>query len=275
MEWNWLGSILYGIFAGAFAFLPISADTHGVLGSQLMGLPGVPAGLSLGVHLGGVLAVLVSFYGYMGRLRREYRISAIVPRRRKRQPDAASLMELRLLKVAVVPAMLGCILAPMLRGLVALRWAMALITAFNAFIVLLPQYTRTANKDSRSLSGLDALLIGLSGVVGAIPGMSRVGVMTTVGSLRGADKTFALNFTYLLSLPVLAGLALGDIWLLISGSGTGVGFLGGLLAFLSAFGTGLAGIRFMQFLAVRVGYSAFAYYGWGLSMMIFILYLIG
>lgn len=275
MEWNWLGSILYGIIGGVFGFLPISADTHQVLIAQLFGTPAVPGGLSLGVHLGGLLAVTVALYSHMEHLRREYRIAAIPPRRRKRQPDIASLMEIRLLKVAVVPAVLSCIAAPFLRDLVSLRWAMALLTAFNAFAVLLPRYTRTANKDSRSLSGLDALLIGLSGILGAVPGLSRVGMMTTVGSVRGADRTFALNFTYLLSLPVLVGLCVGDIWMLLSGNGTGVGLLCGSLAMVASFGAGLAGIRFMRFLAVRVGYSGFAYYGLGLSMMIFILYLIG
>ena len=98
--------------------------------------------------------------------------------------------------------------------------------------------------------------------------------MTTAGSLRGADRRFALDFTCLLSLPVLLGLCVGEIILLLSGEGTGIGFFCGLLALLASFGGGLAGIRFMRFLAVRVGYSTFAYYGAGLSMMIFILYLI-
>jgi undecaprenyl pyrophosphate phosphatase UppP len=92
--------------------------------------------------------------------------------------------------------------------------------------------------------------------------------------MRGADRSFALNFTYLLSLPVLLGQSVGEICLLLSGVGTGIGLLSGLLAFLAAFGAGLAGIRFMQFLAVRVGYSSFSYYGAGLSMLIFVLYLI-
>ena len=275
MEWNWLGSFLYGIVGGVFAFLPISADTHQVLCSQLLGLPAVPGELSLGIHLGGVIAIIVSLYSYLGRLRREYKIAAIPPRRRKRQPDTASLMEIRLLKVAVIPAVLSCIVSPFLRNLVSVRWAMALLTAVNAFVVLLPQYTRTANKDSRSLSGLDALLIGLSGILGAVPGLSRMGMMTTTASLRGTDRTFALNFTYLLSLPVLLGLCVGEIWMLLAGNGTGIGLMCGLLAMLASFGAGFTGIRIMRFLAVGVGYSGFAYYGWGLSMFIFILYLIG
>lgn len=274
MDWNWLGSILYGLIGGVFAFLPISADTHQALAMQILGLPAVPGGISLGIHMGGALAIVVSYYSYMGRLRREYRIAAIPSRRRKRQPDAGSLMEIRLLKVALVPAILSCIAAPFLRELVSLRWAMALLTALNAFVILLPRYTRTANKDARSLSGLDALLVGLSGILGAVPGLSRVGMMTTVASLRGGDRTFTLNFAYLLSLPVLLGLCVGEIILLLSGAGAGIGFLCGLLAMLAAFGAGLAGIRFMRFLAVRVGYSTFAYYGAGLSMLIFILYLI-
>lgn len=275
MEWNWLGSILYGLISGVCNFLPISAETHQVLGMQLMGLPELPGGISLGIHMGSALAIVVAFYSYMGRLNREYKISAIAPRRRKRQPDVSSLMEIRLLKVGIVPLLLSCIAAPFLQRLVSIRWGMALLTALNAFVVLLPMYTRTANKDARSLSGLDALLVGMSGILGAVPGLSRVGMMTTASSLRGADRTFALNLTYLLSLPVLVGLAVGDIVLLLSGSGTGIGFICGFLALLASFGGGLAGIRFMKFLAVHVGYSSFAYYGWGLSMLIFILYLIG
>lgn len=275
MEWNWLGSILFGLVAGVFEFLPISAQTHEVLAAQLFGLPALPGGLSLGIHMGCALAIFMSFYSYMSRLHREYKIAAIAPRKRKRQPDTASLKEIRLLKVAVVPALLTCVAAFFLRDLVSRQWLMALIAGINALVVLLPQYTRTANKDSRSLSGLDALLVGLSGILSAIPGMSRVGMLTTVGSLRGADRNFALNFTFLLSLPMLIGLSVGDIWMLLSGNTAGVGLLCGLLAFLAAFGAGLAAIRFMKFLAVRVGYSAFAYYGWGLSMLIFILYLFG
>lgn len=275
MEWNWLGSVIFGLIAGVFEFLPISAQTHQVLAMQLLGLPTLPGGLSLGIHMGCALAVFMSFYSYMGRLRREYKIAAIAPRKRKRQPDTASLKEIRLLKVAVIPVLLSCVAGYFLRDLVSRQWLMALTAGINALVILLPQYTRTANKDSRSLSGLDAMLIGLSGVLSAVPGMSRVGMLTSVGSFRGADRNFALNFTYLLSLPMLVGLAVADVFLLLSGRGTGVGLLCGLLAFLAAFAAGLAAIRFMKFLAVRAGYSAFAYYGWGLSMLIFILYLIG
>jgi hypothetical protein len=45
------------------------------------------------------------------------------------------------------------------------------------------------------------------------------------------------------------------------------------LASLTAFVGSYLGITFIRFLAVKVGFSGFAYYSWGAALFAFILYL--
>ena len=127
------------------------------------------------------------------------------------------------------------------------------------------------------MSPLDATLIGLSGILGVLPGFSKVGMMTAVSSMRGADRKFGLDFAYLLSIPALGALCISDLLMIVTAGDpqAGVLFIPGIFACLAAFGMGMVGIRIMQFLAVKDGYESLAYYGWGLSMFTLVIYLIG
>ena len=277
MEWNWLLGLVYGALGGLFEFLPVSPQVHQEVFRKLTGLGEGGYGLSFAVHVGALAAVILSYYGSVSKLLREQKIAGQPKRRRKRQPDFVSLMQLRLLKIAAVPIILSCLAAPWLSRYINRLWLMAIITVLSGIVVLLPHYMSRANKDARALSPLDATLIGLSGILGVFPGFSRVGLLTSVASMRGADRQFGLEFTYLLAIPALAALCVGDLGMLIFAGApqTSVSFLVAAAACVAAFGTGFAGIRLMRFLAVKDGYESLAYYSWGLAMFTFILYLIG
>ena len=277
MEWNWLLGLIYGALGGLFEFLPVSPQVHQEVFRKLTGLGEGGYGLSFAVHLGALAAVILSYYGSISKLFHEQKIAGQPKRRRKRQPDFVSLMQLRLLKIAAVPVILSSLMAHWVGQYVNRMWLLAILTVLSGIVVLLPHYMSRANKDARALSPLDATLIGLGGILGALPGFSRVGALTSVASMRGADRQFGLEFTYLLAIPALAALCVGDLGMLIftGAPQTGVSFLAGILACIAAFGAGFAGIRLMRFLAVKDGYESLAYYSWGLAMLTFILYLIG
>ena len=277
MEWNWLLGLIYGALGGLFEFLPVSPQVHQEVFRKLTGLEDAGHVLSLVVHLGALAAVILSYYGSISKLFHEQKIAGQPKRRRKRQPDFVSLMQLRLLKIAAVPIILSCVTAAWLSQYISGLWLMVIITVLSGIVVLLPHYMSRANKDARTLSPLDATLIGLGGVLGAVPGFSRVGLLTSVASMRGADRQFGLDFTYLLAIPALASLCIGDLAMLIftGAPEAGISFFAGVAACIAAFGAGFAGIRLMRFLAVKDGYESLAYYSWGLAMFTFILYLIG
>ncbi len=277
MEWNWLLSIIYGAIGGFFEFLPVPS---GAQQSLLMKLSGTsdPGWLRLPVYIGCLLAVFLFYYSRLAKIQREKRIAAIAVRKRKRQPDAVSLIESRLLRTAMIPLLISVVLIPWLSQYFRRIWVLAIILCINGAVILLPEYLSGSNKDARSLSPLDAFLIGLSGFVGVIPGLSRMAGMIACGKIRGCDQQYALDFTYLLLIPALALMCVTEVVVLVTGGAgafSGWMILYGVLALVSATGAALAGIQLMRFLAVKIGFSGFAYYSIGLGMFTFILYLIG
>ena len=277
MEWNWLWGLFYGIIGGLFEFLPASSLVHQKMLLKLAGLDMPGYGMSLALHLGALGAVVLSYFDNLSKMNRERKIASITKRHRRRQSNVVTLMQLKLLKVASVPVVITCLLSPWLISYLDRAWIMILGTVLCGVVVLLPHYMSWANKDARSMSPLDAVLIGFGGALGVLPGFSRAGTLTAVASMRGTDRKYAIDFVCIMLVPALAALAVGDLgMILFSGDPqAGILFLPGVFACLGAFGAGLAGIRLMRFLAVRSGYESLAYYNWGLAMFTFVVYLIG
>lgn len=275
MEWNGLTGLLYGLLGGFFEFLPVSPQVHQAVFCKLLGLEEPGYGLMLAVHVGCLAAVILATYEKITKLYRERKIEKIPPRRRKRQPDIQSLIELKLLKIGAVPLLISCLLAPWLYQHFGRLWILAIMAIMSGICILVPQYMSKANKDARSLSPLDTGLMGLGGMLGAIPGFSRVGMVTAVGSMRGADGRYCMDFTFLLCIPGMLALCIGDVAMLVMAGGAMPTFFCGALACIASFGAAYGAIRFMRFLAVKNSFDGFAYYQWGLGIFTFIIYLIG
>lgn len=277
MEWNWLLSLVYGAVGGFFEFLPVPPGAQQSLLLKLCGAAD-HGWLRLPVYIGCLLAVFLTYYSRLAKIQREKRIAAIAVRKRKRQPDMISLMESRLLRTAMIPLLISIVLVPLLSQYFRRMWVLAIILCVNGAAILFPQYVSGSNKDARSLSPLDAFLIGLSAFVGVIPGLSRMTGMIACAKMRGCDQQYALDFTYMLLIPALALMCIAEVVVMVTG-GTGA-FSGwmilfGILALVSSTAAAMAGIHLMRFLAVKIGFSGFAYYSIGLGMFTFILYLIG
>lgn len=274
MELGWLESFIYGLISGIAEFLPISAEAHRAILLKMAGAADEP-GMRLAVHFGALAALFFICMPMLSRLNREKRIAAIPQKRRKRQPDMRSLLELRILKTACLPLLVSFLLYPVVHDLHERLWILALLLIGNGLILYLPQFLVGANKDALSMSSLDALLIGLGSGLGAFPGISRLGAATSVGLVRGTDRRYILDVCLVLSIPALVVLIALDCFAIFSAIG-GITvftviryFVAGLAAFASAY----FGIQILRFLSVRSGFSGFAYYSWGLALFSFILYL--
>jgi undecaprenyl pyrophosphate phosphatase UppP len=147
----------------------------------------------------------------------------------------------------------------------------------NGIVLFIPSRMLQGNKDARSMSALDSLLLGLCGALSALPGLSRIALQTSAVRLRGADSSHALNWALLLSIPALAVTAALSLFSLFTGLGAiqfYCGFFTYLLIFFSTYLGSYLAIFFMRILASKNSLSLFAYYSWGAALFVFIMYLI-
>ena len=275
MDMNWLQSLLYGLLSGFTEFVPVSARAHESIMQLLFGVGKQPL-LQVFVNIGTLAALLVSCSGQIRRMRREELLTKVPRKRRKRQPDVRQLLDVKLLKIAALPILIAVIFWLKVSALSEKLWLVSVFLILNGLILYLPEHLPGGNKDSRNLSPLDGLLIGLSGALSVLPVVSRIGATASAAAVRGADRQYALSLSLLLSIPVMILLLIFDVYFAAVTGLTGVTFLvivQCLISSLTAYFGAYSAIMLMRFLSVKAGFSGFAYYSWGAALFSFILFL--
>lgn len=232
--------------------------------------------MRLMIHLATLAALYYCCSAQIMRMNRQLKLAKVPKKRRKRPVDVRVIMDFRLLRVTLIPLVLVYLIYSKTSvHNMALSW-IALYTLLNAVILYLPVLLPTGNKDSRTFSPFEGILMGLGASLSIIPGVSAIGSMNAVGSLCGGDRTYVLNMSFLVQMAVTLLLIVYDVMLLLEiGAGT-ISFailLSYLLSAAAAFAGVFLGVRVMRALAANVGFNGFAYYSLGLALFTFILYL--
>ena len=274
METNWLYSVLMGALTGATSVLPVSVEAHQRLLLKFMGLRQIPPLTALFIHLGIAAALYLSCQNHILKMTRASRLARIPKRKRKRPLDTRSLMDLRLLKTMLLPVVLGCFLYEKITGMVTNFIVMAALLFVNGVFLYIPQFLPSSNKDCRSLSRVEGLLMGLGGGLFVVPGLSGMGAALSVASVAGVDRKYGLNMILLMNLGLTAGRIVMDVMNLFSASNVLISLMAlvcCLLCAACAFLTTYFSVKWMRHLAEETGFSGFAYYSWGMALFTFIL----
>ncbi len=274
MDLNWLQSILYGIVAGLTDVLPVSAQAHEVLLMKFWGIQEHMEFVNFLTHLAVIAALYFSSQTQLIRISRARALARIPKRKRRRPLDTRSLMDFSLLKTMLVPVVIGLFLYRF-----ASRWnsslpVIAAFLALNGVILYAPQFLPGSNRDSRTLSRVEGLLMGLGGMASVLPGISAVGMATSIGSICGVERSYSLNMALLMKLFLTAGMLVYD-GMAIASNGIGtlsfLILLRCLLTMLAAFIACVLGVKFLRYLAARHSFALFGLYCFGLSLFTFIL----
>lgn len=181
----WQATVL-GAVQGLTEFLPVSSSAHLQLTSRLLKIEHPGLVLETSLHLGTLAATLLWL--------------------REQSHEVLKLPLLTRVALGTLPAGLA--------GFVLEHWIETHLRSpqFTALLLVLGGtalgWTEThsrQNKTMQHLSLSDALWIGLSQMLALMPGLSRSGMTTMAGLLRGLTRRDALRFSFLLSLPVVAG----------------------------------------------------------------------
>lgn len=262
---NWLQSIIYGFVSGLTEFIPVSSRGHQAILLELFGQSSSNPILDILVHS----AVLIAIYFSQKSIR-----SSVTSSRTAH--SITGPLDRRFVKSAVIPMLVGILLLTYLTKANRSLLFVSVVTFINGLILFVPGRMLRGNKDARSMSTLDGILVGLLATLSAFPGISRVGAVVSCACARGAHRHSALNWALSLSFPAICMWLLIDVFHLFT-TFQPVDFLSVvyyLLAAVSAYAGTYLGIRFVRIVTARVGFSAFAYYSWGAALFAFILYLI-
>lgn len=276
MNLSWLQSLLFGLISGLTDILPVSAQAHKAILLKLFGISSEPIILRFLIHLTTFAALYYCCQNQIMRISRQLKLARIPKKRRKRPLDMRTLMDFKLLRMMLIPVILGFFAYQKTSAWNhSLNW-IALFVLINAVILYLPVLMPSGNKDSRSLTPMEGLLMGLGGALSVVPGFSALGVTTSIALLRGTDRVFALNMSLLLQMGVTAGLVIMDL-ITMATAGIGSISFGALLVCIlavpAAFVGVYLGVKILRTLAVNIGFNIFAFYCLGLALFSFILFL--
>lgn len=274
---TWLQNMIYSFLSGAAEVLPISSRAHGILLLKIFGTSGNSDLMMLMLHLGIALALYKTCRPQLVRINRALALARIPKKKRRRPLDTKSLMDFRLLRTMIIPVIPAYFLYNATLTLGQSLLAVALFLLLNGLILYIPQFLPTGNKDCRTMSRVEGLLMGLGGAASVLPGLSGIGAMVSIGSVCGVDRTYALENAMVVGIVIEVCTVVCDGVRAVSGGFEGVRFTlvliylcAGLASFLGA----LAGVKLLRRIVAEHSFSVFAFYCWGLSLFTFFLNLV-
>lgn len=277
MHLNWYETLIYGVISGITEILPVSSQTHRFLLLRLFGGNNEPQLLRFTTDIGVLVALYYGCQNHIIRMIRAKRLSKVPKRHRKRPLDSKSLMDLSLLRTMIIPVILVFFVYNKIKPLGSSMIFNAVFLLINGIVLYVPQFFTGGNRDSRNMSRLHGLLIGLGGAVSVFPGLSTLGIGTSVSSLCRVDKNYGLSMTLLMNIFVSAGYVVHDVMDMFA---TGLSnvifgeFVLYLLAGVASFCAATLCIRVIRAIAAEAGLSVFAFYCWGIALFTFIINLV-
>lgn len=274
MDFGWLESLLFGIITGFAEVLPVSVQSHSRILMKFMGRGNPSALMSLFIHLGVLAAIYLSCQTHILKMLRAKKMSRIPKRKRKRPLDTRSLMDLKLLSTMLIPVVLMLLIHRNVETISSNMIIMATLLFLNGLILYIPQFLPSGNKDCRTLSRVEGLLMGIGGAMFAVPGLSGTGAALSVASVTGIDRKYSLDMVLLMNMGILAGKSIHDLLDLVS---NGPGNLSLMVMFsyiacaVAAFIAAFLAIKVLRSLAEGKGFAFFAYYSWGMALFTFVL----
>ncbi|MDI6605893.1 MAG: undecaprenyl-diphosphate phosphatase [Candidatus Omnitrophota bacterium] len=180
--------IFLGVVQGVTEFLPVSSSGHLVIFQKLLGVSGQELAVSVILHLGTLLALLVFFFKDIVDLFHNVKWMILIA------------------VVSLITAVIG--LAG--KGFFEQLFSSPKLVAVALLVtgVILIKARLFINSRRNILDIVDALVLGLVQGIAIIPGISRSGITISSLLFRRIDKELAFKFSFLAAIPAIFGAAL-------------------------------------------------------------------
>ena len=248
-----LSALVLGVVEGLTEFLPISSTGHLILAGELLNAADERWNVfNIVIQTGAMLAVV---WEYRSRF---FKVDVRLYRN---------------LIVAFVPAaVLGLLFSKYIKSYLFHAVPVALAFIVGGIVILLVERNPNRNSrvaETREMSWLDALKVGVAQCFALIPGTSRSGATIIGGMLFGLSRRAATEFSFFLAVPTLVAAGLYDLWKhreMLSAADAPVFAVGSIVSFISAFVV----IRWLIRYVATHDFKPFAWYriAFGLAVLL-------
>lgn len=266
-------ALLLGVIQGATEFLPVSSSAHLALAKHFFGgLSGAAEaafdpGLTFSVflHLATLAAVLIfcretvfrlipAFFSFSGKVLRG-RIGK--GKLSEYTPDERLIL---FLLTATLPLAAAIPLEGIVEAASSCARAVGALLTVNGLLLLCSDRIGEGNMTAANAPVGSALTVGLFQLAAIFPGLSRSGSTVTAGLLRGYDRDFAVEFSFLLSIPAVLGANVFRLPELFSTPVPRTALLPCAAGAAAAAAVGLLSMKLISLAAKRRGFLPFALY---------------
>jgi undecaprenyl-diphosphatase len=235
-----LQAIVLGIVQGLTEFLPISSSGHLRIVPAFFGWEDPGAAFTAVIQLGTMAAVLLYFRKDLWRIARTWLASL-------RRPELRAELDARMgwyIIAGTVPiSIFGLAFSDQIENEARDLYLIGTTLIVLGLILYAADRTARRDRDVKTVTLRDSVIVGFAQALALIPGVSRSGATITAGLLLGFDRASAARYSFLLSVPavVLSGLfELRNI-----GEEEGAGLVPTILGTIFAFIVGYASIAFL------------------------------
>ncbi|MGN0979250.1 MAG: undecaprenyl-diphosphate phosphatase [Candidatus Avoscillospira sp.] len=275
---SYLSSIFLGFIQGVAEFLPISSSGHLAIFQNIFGLISGEADdlfFDVLLHLGTLAAVFVAYWGDIKALVLEF-LTMLHLRKlpEGKKPDRLSRRMIAFIIIATLPLVLVLPIKDKVEGLYNNTFFIGFALLVTGTLLFVSDRMNHGNKDLKSASILDILLVGVGQAIAVVPGLSRSGTTISAGLARGFDREFAVRFSFLLSIPAVLG---ANLLSLIDAIQAGIDWSllpVYLVGVVSAAVFGYLAIRLLKYISQKGSFGGFSYYCWGAGLVTLVLSLI-
>ena len=273
-----LNAILLGIVQGLTEFLPVSSSAHLSIIDNLFNMSTQVNGhlfFNVLLHFATMFSVFIVYWREIVAMVEEllavFGAGPIAAQPRESFPSARMFL---MLVMATLPLLLILPFKSRFDTLNNQNIFIGLALVLTGCVLYVADRMPKGRKSERTMSVLDAIIIGLCQCVAAIPGFSRTAVTVTAGIATGLRRDSAIKFTYLLSIPAVFG---ANVLLLSDAIKSGVNWSdmpAYLVGMAAALVTGVGAIYLFRYLCKDGKFGGFAYYCWVMGVLSIILTMI-
>ena len=274
-------ALFLGLVQGIAEFLPISSSGHLSILQNLLSMEYSDEShllFDVLLHLG----TLVSICAVYRKEIREMISDGLDYLRMRGDSDSDEPVTLKPPARALLFVLVGTIpmfIAVLFAGSVARLFFSTLFVGFMLLITggllfVSDKHITKGNKTEKTMTLVDAIIIGLSQAAAILPGLSRSGTTISVGLARGLSGSYAVRFSLLLSIPAVLGATIVSLYKAIRDGADFSLFPVYIVGFIVAAVVGFFAIQLIRRLMAKGAFGKFAFYCWGLGALTIIVSLI-